>query len=263
MKNNKIGFWIISSGFALLMITASCKKFVTVDPVSDYSITTAFNSIANATTALIGVYDELQGDPGYGIRLSLYYPFDSDEGVVTGNLDDGRRGIGRYNYTVTNSEISNPFRQLYRGIEKANLCIEQIPQMSLYSNGTEAEKAQLKRMHGEALVLRAQFYHELIRNWGDVPAPMVPAYTLKDFYLPSTNRDSTYEKLLADLKTASDLLPWRTEAGTYDERITKGAAKGLRARIALYRGGYGLRQNGFVERGTNHLQFYEDRKSVV
>src|SRR5215218_2561786 len=77
----------------MLLVFSSCKKFVMVEPVSDYSVNTAFNSVANATTALIGAYDELQGDAGYGIRLSLYYPFDSDEGVVTGNIDDGRRGI--------------------------------------------------------------------------------------------------------------------------------------------------------------------------
>lgn len=260
MKNIKYKLALFSS-VIVLMMAVGCKKFVTVDPVSDYSVNTAFNSIANATTALIGVYDELQGDPGYGIRLSLYYPFDSDEGVVTGNLDDGRRGIGRYNYTLTNTEISNPFRQLYRGIEKANLCIEQIPKMELYTTGTASDQAQLKRMHGEALVLRAQFFHELIRNWGDVPAPMVPAYTLTDFYLPNTNRDSTYEKLIEDLKTAADLLPWRTEAGNYNERITKGAAKALRARLALYRGGYALRQTGGVLRGPDHLKFYQIAKT--
>ena len=245
----------------MLLVFSGCKKFVMVEPVSDYSVNTAFNSVANATTAVIGAYDELQGDAGYGIRLSLYYPFDSDEGVVTGNIDDGRRGIGRYNFTLTNTEISNPFRQLYRGVEKANLCIDQIPKMSLYTTGTAVEQAELKRLHGEALVLRAQYYHELIRNWGDVPAPMQPAYSLSDFYLPNTNRDSTYDKIIADLKTAADLLPWRTEAGAYNERITKGAAKALRARIALYRGGYSLRQTGGIQRGSNFLTYYEIAKT--
>jgi hypothetical protein len=49
-----------------------------------------------------------------------------------------------------------------------------------------------------------------------------------------------YNVLLADLATASSLLPWRTEVATADERITQGAARALRARIALYRGGYSL-----------------------
>ncbi|MBL0307758.1 MAG: hypothetical protein IPQ25_17520 [Chitinophagaceae bacterium] len=54
-------------------------------------------------------------------------------------------------------------------------------------------------------------------------------------------------------------MPWRTEV-TRDERITKGAAKALRAKIALFRGGFSLRANGKMERGANHTQFYQIAK---
>jgi hypothetical protein len=110
-------------------------------------------------------------------------------------------------------------------------------------------------LYGEALTLRAQFLYELIRNWGDVPAPMVPAYKQPSLFVPQANRDSTYDKLLADLATASDLLPWRTEVPR-NERITKGVAKALRARIALARGGFSLRQNGQMVRGSDHIKYY-------
>ena len=177
--------------------------------------------------------------------------------ICTGNLDNGRRGIARYQLLLSNAEIRNPFLQLYRGIEKANLCLEQIPQMAQYSKGTATEQKDLKRLHGEALVLRATFYFELIRNWGDVPAPMQPAYTQKDLFYPQANRDETYDKLIADLKTASDLLPWRTEV-TRNERITKGAAKALRARMAMHRGGYSLRTDSkTMERRADYLTYYK------
>ncbi|GAA3933637.1 RagB/SusD family nutrient uptake outer membrane protein [Chitinophaga oryziterrae] len=232
-----------------------CKKWTAVSPGSDYSIDEVFSDVPNATSALIGVYDELQGDNGYGIRISMYFPYDSDEGIVSGNIDNGRRGVGRYQLLLTNAEVSNPFRQLYRGIEKANLCIEQIPLMPLYTNGTEDQKRQLHRLYGEALTLRAQFYLELIRNWGDVPAPMIPSYKQSNLFIAQTDRDSTYDKILADLATAKELLPWRTEV-TRNERITKGAAMALRARIALYRGGYSLRKNGQVQRGSDYIKYY-------
>ncbi len=242
-------------GLVLLLTVAGCKKYTEVEPVSQYSVSQAFSDVSNANTALVGVYDELQGDNGYGIRISMYYPYDSDEGIVSGNIDNGRRGIGRYQHQLTNSELANPFRQLYRGIEKANLCIEQIPLMTQYNNGTDAEKKELRRLHGEALTLRAQFYHELIRNWGDVPAPMIPAYRQTSLFISQSNRDSTYDKLLADLALAKDLLPWRLEVAR-NERITKGAAMALRARIALFRGGYALRSNGQMQRAANYLDFY-------
>lgn len=247
---------IVSIPVISMFMLTGCKKFTEVEPVSQYSIAQTFSDASNAYSAIVGVYDELQGDNGYGIRISMYYPYDSDEGIVSGNIDNGRRGVGRYQLLLTNSEIANPFRQLYRGIEKANLCIEQIPQMKQYQSGSDADKRELRRLYGEALTLRAQFYFELIRNWGDVPAPMVPAYKQPNLFVPQSDRDSTYDKILADLATAIELLPWRTEVAR-NERITKGAAKALRARIALFRGGFSLRQSGKMERPQNFRPYYE------
>ncbi|NDC76915.1 MAG: RagB/SusD family nutrient uptake outer membrane protein [Chitinophagia bacterium] len=241
----------------LAVSLASCKKYTEVEPVSQYGIAEAFSDPSNAFNALVGVYDELQGDNGYGIRISMYYPYDSDEAIVSGNIDNGRRGIGRYQLLLTNAELANPFRQLYRGIEKANLCIEQIPLMRQYASGSDADKALLRRLHGEALTLRAQFYHELIRNWGDVPAPMIPAYRQQELFLPQVDRDTTYDRILSDLAKAKELLPWRTEAGPRNERITKGAAMALRARIALAAGGFSLRSNGRMERRSDYLKYYQ------
>jgi hypothetical protein len=256
MKNNINRIRISAAVLLSMAVFSGCKKFTDVSPVSQYTIAETFSDVSNATTALIGVYDELQGDNGYGIRISMYYPYDTDEGIVAGNLDNGRRGVGRYQLLLSNAEIANPFRQLYRGLEKANLCIEQIPLMKQYTTGTAAEQAAVKRLHGEALTLRAQYLFELIRNWGDVPAPMIPAYKQTNLFIGSANRDSTYDKILADLAIAKDLVPWRTDAGTRNERITKGAVKALRARIAMFRGGYSLRSNGIMERKADYLAYY-------
>lgn len=260
MKKQIQRTFIAAALSAAIFGISSCKKYTVVEPISQYGIDQVFSDVSNTYNALVGVYDELQGDNGYGIRISMYYPYDTDEGIVSGNIDNGRRGVGRYQLLLTNSEIANPFRQLYRGIEKANLCIEQIPLMEKYKSGTATEQRELKRMYGEALTLRAQFYHELIRNWGDVPAPMVPAYKQPDLFVPQADRDTTYYKILNDLAVAIDLLPWRTDAGPRNERITKGAAKALRARIALARGGFSLRQNGQMERRSDYLTYYEMAK---
>ena len=258
MKNK---IYLIFASVAILLATfTGCKKFTDVQPISEYSIAQTFSSVTNAFAALMGAYGELQGDAGYGSRISMYWTNDTDESIITGNIGNDQRGIGRYQMLTSNVQITNPFRQLYRGIEKANLCIEQIPQIAQYTSGTADEQLQLKRMHGEALTLRAQYYYELIRNFGDVPASFVPSYQLKDLFIPQANRDSTYDRLIADLAEAIPLLPWRTDAGSYNERITKGAAKALRAKIALTRGGFSLRQNGNVERGPNHLAYYQIAK---
>lgn len=261
MKNKIYQLSTVSLMLVALLLTAGCKKYTEVQPVSQYSIPQVYSDVANATTALVGVYDELQGDNGYGIRISMYYPYDSDEGIVSGNIDNGRRGVGRYQLLLTNTEILNPFNQLYRGVEKANLCIEQIPLMPQYSSGSTTDQTTLKRLYGEALTLRAQFYFQLILNWGDVPAPMIPSYKQTNLFIPRTNRDSTYDLLLADLAAAKALVPWRTDAGIRNERITKGAIMALRARIALFRGGYALRSNGQMERRADYLNYYNIAKT--
>lgn len=133
----------------------------------------------------------------------------------------------------------------------------------MYTKGTDQEQKQLKRMLGEAYTLRAQFYFEAIRNWGDLPAHFVPAgeQALVEPFPAKTDRDSLYDHLLNDLKTAEDLVPWRGDLASIgdpqDERITKGTIKALRARIALFRGGYALRQTGGMQRGSNYQSYYQ------
>ena len=261
MKNKIYQSVTVALMLTVLLFTGACKKYTEVESVSQYSIPQAFSDVSNATTAIVGVYDELQGDNGYGIRISMYYPYDSDEGIVSGGIDNGRRGVGRYQLLLTNAEISGPFNQLYRGLEKANLCIEQIPLMKQYTTGSATEQTALKRLYGEALTLRAQFLFQLILNWGDVPAPMIPAYKQTNLFVPKTNRDSTYDLLIADLATAKTFVPWRTDAGPRNERITKGAVMALRARMAMFRGGYSLRSNAQMERRTDYLIYYNIAKT--
>ena len=163
MKNilKKISLLSVSLTFTVLIISG-CKNFLEVQPKSQISIADAFSNVANATNSIIGVYDELMGDNGYGIRINMYYPYDSDEIIVSGNIDNGRRGIGRYQLLLTNAELRNPFLQLYRGIEKANLCIEQIPMMALYTSGTDAEENEIGVLpKGRAELLVVETFHAI------------------------------------------------------------------------------------------------------
>jgi len=255
------------SVIALLFTAGGCKKYLDQQPITDVTAPVVFTDVPSAYKALIGVYSRLVGDAGYGIRLSLYYPLDNDEMQgPTGTADNDRRDIARYSATAGNAQISNPFNQLFQGIEFANICIENIPQMDLYINGTGQEKKKLERMLGEALTLRAQFYHEAIKNWGDLPAHWIPAYkqSLINPFPSRVSMDTLYNHMLADLLQAESLVPWRNDLSSIgdalDERITKGAVKGLRARIALFRGGYALRQTGGMQRSADYLTFYQIAK---
>jgi starch-binding outer membrane protein, SusD/RagB family len=256
-RNNKILNSLLL--FTLITGTLSCEKYLTVEPVSSFGEEYVFGNTINADLAVLGVYAALGGDQAYGIRVNMYYPYDNDEMMGQGGAagDNERRDIARYNTQPSNTQLAAPFNQLYSGVERANICIDQIPKMSQYTSGTAAEQAKLKHLHGEALTLRAQFYHELLRNWGDLPAQFIPSKLEADLFKSKTDRDSIYDKLLADLAEATTLVPWRTQAGVTNERITQGAVRGLRARIALARGGYSLRKSRQMERPANYKDFYQ------
>ncbi|MCW3120409.1 MAG: RagB/SusD domain protein, partial [Chitinophagaceae bacterium] len=259
---------IIGLSLFCFVLLIGCKKYLTINPKSSFDEAYVFGSVGSATSAVMSVYGHLTGDNGYGFYLSLAYQVDSDDDIGSSNSspgggDNATKAFARYNAAPGNAILLGPFNQLYAGIESANICIKNIPLMNAYTNGSASEKLALQRLHGEALTLRAQMYFELIRNWGDIPAPFVPSSDQTNLYLPKTDRDIIYDKLLDDLLLAESLVPWRGEngAGT-DERITKGAVKAVRAKLALFRGGYSLRNaSGIMERRADYLKYYQIAKT--
>lgn len=241
------------------VVLTSCETYLDVENPSTVSQETVFSSVSYANSAVVGIYNNLMGDDSYGSRVSTLYPNAGDDFRVGGAYNPlDRRGISGFGVHPDNTELNKPFLQMYAGIERANIAIKYIPQSAIYNTGTPAEQAAMRKLHGEALALRALFYHELIRNWGDVPAQFDPSADIPDLYLPKTNQDEIYDRLLDDLALAAELVPWKSESGEPNTRITKGAVKGLRARIALARGGYALRRDSRqMERRTDYKDYYQ------
>jgi starch-binding outer membrane protein, SusD/RagB family len=252
--------------FVVLFSIVGCNKYLQQDPITQVGSNAVFANTSTAYDAIVGVYSRLMGDMGFGSRLSMYYPVDNDETFISNGTGD-RFEIAWGSVSASSSSLYDPWKNIFQGIEWANICIVELPKMQLYSSGSAQEQGKLKRMHGEALTLRALLYFEAIKNWGDLPAHFLPASVNATSipYPKRTNRDSLYEVIINDLKIASDLLPWKGELSTIgepiDERITKAVAKGLRARIALFRGGFSLRQDSkTMERGSNYLTYYQIAK---
>ncbi|TDO22794.1 RagB/SusD family nutrient uptake outer membrane protein [Pedobacter duraquae] len=259
MKTKFINSALLVLAIGAISIT-SCKKVLDYKSDSSSSADVVFESTTSTNAAVIGVYNKLIGDNGYGNRISSLFPLSADDFKTSGSYSSAdRRGISMYGASSDNSDLYNPFVQLYSGIERANLCIKFIPTSNVYTNGSAGEKALMQRYYGEALALRALFFYELIRNWGDVPASFVPAADAATLYGPNVDHDKTYERIIADLKIAEDMVPWRSAIADYGSfRFTKGAIKGLRARIALARGGYSLKiSNHTMTRNADYLTYYK------
>ena len=252
---------IISAAVTSLALS-SCNKYLDYKSPSVLSLEATFEDVTYTNSQVVGIYTELTGPSGYGRQLSIYFPLGSDEFTYKSSSSfdpSATYAIANFGAGKESTVLYNVMVQLYNGIERANIACKYIPASKLYNNGTAAQKQALAMYYGEALTLRAQFYYELIRHWGDVPSSFVPAADRPSNFSGNVNRDSTYDRILSDLKMAEDLVPWRDAIPTYgDFRITKGAIKGLRARIALARGGYSLRNDTRkMERRADYLTYYK------
>jgi len=259
MKTKEILSRVKATGLllALLFIPLSCENYFETQIVSQVEKDNIFLTVDFTKQAILGVYQVMTLDEGYSKRLNMFYAPDNDCEMCSGSsLDNGRRDIARYTANSGNAEIEKPWINLYKGINRAAICIENIPLSPIYETGTDNEIAQMNRMLGEAYTLRALYYYELIRNWGDVPFWTKSAEVGDNYSLPKTDRDTIYDFIINDLKTAIDLLPWQSEVAL-EERVTKAAAKGLLARIALARGGYSLRVEAGMQRSADYLDYYQ------
>ncbi|MDR4892170.1 MULTISPECIES: RagB/SusD family nutrient uptake outer membrane protein [unclassified Chryseobacterium] len=257
MNKNKFSSLFLSLAFILTL--NSCSDYLEVENLSNTAEKQQFDSAPDTFAALVGVYNSAMGDNTYGQRMNLILSQSGDDFRTSGDYNaNDRRGVSCFGAIPTNTELLRPFLDTYTGIERANLVIKNIPLSPVYQTGSAADKKLMDRYLGEALTLRAMFYFDLIKNWGDVPFQDKPSADLPSVYLPKTDRDIIYDQILEDLAQASTLVPWKSEGGTTAQRLSKAAVKGLRARIALARAGYSLRRSPqLMVQGTNPQKYYQ------
>lgn len=116
----------------------------------------------------------------------------------------------------------------WRGIRKAYLFIENVDRVP---DMTDAEKTIRK---GEAQMIIACQYHELLRHFGGVPLLYSSISSSNSMSVDFSRKtfESTVEFILDMCDKAAANLPWRVAAED-DGRFTKAAALGLKIRVLL------------------------------
>ena len=240
---NIVKLSILSLSFVAL---ASCD--MDAPTLSTLDESTMYSTYALAESEVMSIHVSFGETNSYRGRYLPYYGVNSD--VEWGNAPSyadrvsDKQSLWNYSTQAANGQMNtnnNAYAKFYEGIERANLAIKGIRQYGNIENNPD-----MRHLLGEALTLRAVIYNDLIKGWGDVPARFEPISS-ENLYLPRTNRDQIYKQLLADLEEAEDYCYWANENAITKstERVSKDFVKGLRARLALYAGGYGLRGDGF------------------
>lgn len=241
--------------FLLPLAVVSCKQIgedlLTVDAPSASSEAVIFSNPDLAKGAVDGIKIPMAETNSYRGRWIPFYGMNTDTEWLNSSesTSNDNADLVVYDAKPNNSQMNtsnNVWTMMYTGIERANLCIR-----GLRAYGNPVPGSDLGYLLGEALTLRAIYYSDLVKGWGDVPARFEPISTAT-VYMPKSSRDIIYKQLLTDLAEAETLVPWPngSAATSTVERINKAFVKGLRARVALAASGYSQYPDG-IRRSTD------------
>ena len=216
---------------ALVLLAApACKKdFLEVPPQGFVTDDNFYSTAENALLGVNGIYSVLRLNT---FNDGLFPMFDimSDDAIKGSNATDALPNIGLpYDQFQLNASTGNTqswYYTLYVGVRRSNAVIERVPPIKM-------DETLKKRIISEARFLRALFYLDLARGYGNVP--FVTSLTLPTLdNLRQATAKQVYDEIVKpDLLYAKENLP-ATFTGENLGRATKGAANGLLARAALF-----------------------------
>jgi starch-binding outer membrane protein, SusD/RagB family len=151
---------------------------------------------------------------------------------------------GQITNPVTNSTINsqtnfvvNYWSDLYKGISRATTLLE-----NMQVAKSKVSESVYKRIEGEARFMRAYCYSILISHFGDVIFYDKSVPLEESYKLPRTDKKVILDFIYKELDAAAAALPVSYPASEA-RRITKSAALGIKARIALYMGDFTTARN--------------------
>lgn len=244
MKKNNILLAI-----SAILYLCSCSDYLDTSSKSTFDDKNIYSSVDLAEGAIMGIYVPFGETNSYRGRYLPWYGMNTDCEWYNSSekYGDGKADLAVYATTPTNNQMNNKnnvWAKIYEGIECANLAIKGIREYGNPQPGNE-----MGHLLGEALTLRAVYYADLVKTWGDVPARFEPVKTAT-INIPKSDRDVIYKQIIADLEEASNLLYWPGDHKFTKtvNRINKAFAKGLRARICLNAAGYSQRPDSDTPR---------------
>ena len=211
---------------AVVVATQGCKKYLDVDPPYSQDAENFFETPEDYDRALTGAYDLLQSS-----FLSLWIgEIASDNSIAGGesvNDSQGLHQIDLMNHGGVNVELRNILRWNYAGVTRANYIME---------NKDNIEFSGKEKILAETRFLRAYYYFELVKFFGDVPLIIDKRIGIDEAtQIERSPKSEVYAQIETDLQYAAGILD---PIATVQGRATKGAALSLLGKVYLYQNKY-------------------------
>lgn len=222
----------IYHSFIIALASLTACTSLEEEPESFISPDQFYKTSGDAIAAVNAVYYHLQGNevgqqPIYNSLFNTGMEFMTDDvsaGPGSPNPDVRSLSILAHSSTVIRGK--EIWQQNYGGVNKANVALERIP-------GIEMDQALKNRLLGEARFLRALYYFNLVRLYGDVPLLLTDQTRLPidKLQVPRTPASQVYDQIIEDLNESISL--FSTGSAGEPGRATEGAAKSLLAKVYL------------------------------
>lgn len=248
----KISYYILAAWMCALPLFSSCTDMLEEESSTEVDKNKYMNNASEAENVLLGVYRSMVGDGLYRYNLSILFDITNDLAQCEGNSNNAFREVPSNSFTTSNSDVQKSWSELYSGIFNANDFIETLE--SKIGNYTDGDKKIAGIYMAEARALRALYYFELVRWYGNIA---LMTNTEMSRQHPSTfvqaDPAAVYRFIEEDLQYAIDNLPY----GSDDEirknksfRMSKGAAMGLLTKVYVTWAGYPIRDTSKWEKAA-------------
>src|SRR5690554_1218457 len=212
---------------ALLTFSQCSGDFIELAPTSNANEQNFYKTEQDFVNAVFGAYSTLKMSGTYSDYIQLIGDLRSDntEMGTTASVRFPFYELSEFLDQETSPIVENVWNHHYIGIRRVNTILDRIVE----SNMNEQVKT---RITAEAKFLRALFYFNLVRVFGDVPLVTNRILTVENAYeYTRTEKGEVYNQIIDDLISAEGALPLAI-AGQHG-RATTGAAGSLLGKVYL------------------------------
>jgi len=223
----------------LVMMTGSCKKFLTQNPLAEVAESQFFKSKYDVDASISGMYrlfqDQMVGDAQYKDRYHIWGEHRSDNFERFLSYTTNQVNEITLNGLTPDNEFAS-WTGLYSVIARANVNIKNVAGAANFDS--RVTKDVIEKAQAESYALRAMCYFYIVRVWGAAPVWTEPFESLADSSMRARESASKIidEVIIKDLEKAYALtLKAQTPTVWY---MVEGAICALMADVYMWKKDY-------------------------